>query len=215
MIIKRLVSTLLPVLAGAALLAGSAQASIILDNFEAGLLPSWTATGNAWSVGGPAGLPVINPPEGSNFARSGAPNATGVLGESNTGTMTSMAFTVTYDTLSWDAAGWSGFSNDGQSYFEILDSGFNVLEKIQTPQSDAWTTLTANLLADGLVGGDTFYFRAVDGNSGNSYSWMAMDNLQLTGAVVSAAQTPEPGTWSMLALSLAGIVFGVRKRRTV
>jgi len=48
-------------------------------------------------------------------------------------------------------------------------------------------------------------------NSDGGYAWIAMDNLQLTGAVVSG-EAPEPGTWSTLALSLAGIGFITRRQ---
>jgi hypothetical protein len=207
---KFLLCGLLPAL----LLAGSAQASTILENFESDSLLDWHVTGDAWTVGIAAGNPTISPPEGIYFARSGAPNQPpGVLGEANTGTLWSSAFTVTYDTLSWEAAGWSGSPDNGHSYFQVLESDLNIRATIQTPQSDAWQTLTVDLIAAGLSAGDTFYFRAVDGNNGSSYSWMAMDNLQLTGAAVS--ETPEPATWSLMALSIAGIALGVRRRQKV
>jgi hypothetical protein len=211
MVIIRSKLALLPAIGGLLLLAGSAQASTILDNFESNSLASWTLTGDAWTVGGATGSsPNISPAEGSYFARSGAPNT---ASESATGTATSSALTVTYDTLSWQAAGWSGPTYNGENYFQILDSGFNVLATIHAPQADAWTGLTTNLLTDGLHAGDTFYFRAVDGRSEAGYAWIAMDDLEMTGAAVSA-NAPEPGTWSMLALSLVAIVFAVRKRQT-
>jgi hypothetical protein len=209
MAIIRLRLALLPVISGFLLLAGSAQASTILDNFESNSLAGWTLTGDAWAVGGATGSsPNITPAEGSYFARSGAPNT---AGESATGTATSSAFTVTWDTLSWQAAGWSGPADNGNNYFQVLDSGFNVLATIHAPETDAWTGLTTDLLADGLHAGDTFYFRAVDSDSNSGYSWIAMDNLQLTGAAVSA-EAPEPGTGSMIVLCLAGAGFVVRKR---
>src|SRR5690242_13338407 len=154
---------LLPAIGGLLLLAGSAQASTILDNFESNSLASWTLTGNAWTVGGATGSsPNISPAEGNYFARSGAPNT---LSESATGTATSSAFTVTYDTLSWQAAGWSGSTDNGDNYFQILDSDLNVLATVHAPEQDAWAGLTTDLLADGLHAGDTFYFRAVDSDS--------------------------------------------------
>jgi hypothetical protein len=190
----------------ACLLAFSAPqsiAAVTLANFESGTLANWTVTGG-WTVGGTTGTsPNILPIEGAFFARSGAPNGSGALGESLTGTVTSPAFQVLYDTLTWKSTGWSGFNYDGVSKFQILDGNFNVKASIQTAQSDTWTTASTNLLSDGLTAGATFYFRAIDAKTNSpavGYSWLAFDNLQLTGTLLPV---PEPETYAMLLAGLA------------
>lgn len=189
----------------AAFCAATPARADVLEDFESGNLNSWTLTGAAWTVGGcTGGNPNICPPQGSFFARSGAPNT---ASEANTGTATSRAFSVTFDTLTWYADGWSGSTYNGQSYFQILDAGFNVKAQIAAPESDTWKTLSTNLIADGLAPGATFYFRAVDGNSSAGYAWISMDYLTLSGV----AEAPEPGAFSLLAGILA--ILGLCARR--
>jgi hypothetical protein len=195
------------VLAMAALGAAQARAGV-LANFESGGFAGWTLTGNAWTVGGCGGqIVTICPPEGSFFARSGLPNDSGATAETNTGSATSPAYVVTFDTLTWLGTGWSGPTYDGQSYLQILDAGFNVVAQFSTPQCDCWQTISTNLLTDGLSPNATFYFRSVDGRSSNGYSWMAIDALTLTGQQVGA---PEPGTGLLLLASL-GLICCCRR----
>lgn len=153
--------------------ATPAVAVVSIQNFEAGLPASWTTTGTAWTVGGATSTsPNILPPEGLLFARSGAPNGPGALGEALVGTLTSPALTVSYTTLEWIAAGWSGQFGNGLSRVEILDAGFAVKAAVGPPLSDAWALLSVDLLSIGLPASSTFYFRAIDGNSnalGNGY----------------------------------------------
>jgi hypothetical protein len=157
-------------------------AVVVLADFESGNLNGWTLTGNAWTAGGAGGaIVVISPAEGSQFARSGLPNSSGPIAESNTGSATSPAFQATSDTLSWLATGWSGFTYNGNSHYQILDAGFNVVAEIPTPQSDSWSTLSVNLPGAGIAPGATFYFRAVDQMNANNYSWLAFDYLKLSG----------------------------------
>lgn len=192
--------------------ASKAQASIVLEDFETGS-DGWTAVpSTTWEVGGATGgnpNPIISPPQGSFFARSGEPN---LPSESDIGTFTSPKYFVTYSTLEWLSGGFSGGSNtpgsaDGLSYFEILDVNFVQKVKIDAPQSNgpphdlAWGTPTVNLLAYFLPG-DAFYFRAVDGHSEAGFSWLAFDNLRLTGTPVGVV--PEAASivvWGLLGLS--------------
>lgn len=163
----------------------------VLADFETGDLEGWTLTGNAWTVGGTTNTsPNIEPISGSKFARSGAPNANppSALAESNTGTATSPAYTVTARTLSWYSTGWSGPSGDGLSYFQVLDESLAVRAQVAAPQSDAWLRLSIDLIAAGLAPGDTFYFRAVDGHGENNYAWLAFDRLALRGSVSKVPQ---------------------------
>lgn len=215
MTLLRLTSRLGPVLAlSLACAAGPAAAVVNIENFEAGLPASWTTTGTAWTVGGATGTsPNILPPEGLLFARSGAPNGPGALGEALLGTLTSPALTVSYTTLEWRAVGWSGQFGNGLSSFQILDAGFAVKATVAPPLSDTWALLSVNLLSAGLSAGSTFYFRASDGNNnalGNGYSWMALDDLRFNGAAV-----PEPhGAMFMLAgLAALGLCQAIKGSR--
>ena len=188
---------------------GPAAAVVTIENFESGLPASWSTTGTAWTVGGAAGNSVvIQPPQGLQFARSGAPGGSGALAESLTGTLTSPALTVSYTTLEWWADGWSGQFDNGLSRFEILDASFTVKATVAAPLSDNWALRSVNLLSIGFSAGDTFYFRAIDGNNnslGNGYSWLALDDLRFNGAAV-----PEPAG---VVLMLAGLAM-VAWRRT-
>lgn len=190
-------------------LSASAWAGAVIENFEMGTIPpGWTTTGNAWTVGGTAGAGVvIHPPEGKYFARSGAPNSTGSIGESNTGTLLSPALKVMDDKIAWSLVGWSGQYNNGASRVEILSESMDMLAKVQMPQSDRWRTTSVDLFSLGLAAGDTFYFRAIDGNAGYGYAWFAIDNIHFVGNPV-----PEPDTGMLLACGLAGLIVLARAR---
>ena len=181
----------------------------VLENFESGVTSDWTTSNSAWTFGGTTNTsPNLPTKDGAVFARSGAPNVApgNPLAESNTGTITSPPLVVTGDILRWNAAGWSGPSYDGQSYYQILDGTFNVKATIPVPESDPWVTLTTDLLAAGLQLGDTFYFRAVDAKAENNYAWMAFDKLTLR-RTVPPRQTPAI-TWNNPADIVYGAVLG-------
>jgi len=165
-------------------------------------------TGGAWTVGGVTGTtPNISPAQGSFFARSGAPNvASGPLAESLTGTMTSSALTLSYTSIQWLATGWSGQFGNGLSRFEILNSSLSVVATVAAPLSDSWSTKSVNLISSGLAPGESFYFRAVDGNSAAHYAWLAMDKLQFIGAAV-----PEPAS-NLLMLSGSAFLLLLRRK---
>ncbi len=176
-----------------------------LEDFEDRSLDGWTLTGAGWTVGGTTNTtPNVTPADGRAFARSGAPDVpSGSLAESNVGMATSPPYQVTHDELRWYSAGWSGPSNDGRSFFQILDAQLNVKAQIAAPQSDSWVPISTNLVADGLSLGDTFYFRAVDGDDATSRAWLAFDKLMLRGSVPHRV-TPVI-TWP----APADIVYGV------
>jgi hypothetical protein len=173
----------------------TAPAGITLDDFESGNFIGWSLTGSAWTVGGTTNSsPSIAPAQGNYFARSGAPNVwSGVLAESNVGTALSPAYQISYDTLTWMAVGWN-------TYFQILDATFNPITQVQNPHSDSWTVQSVNLIAFGLKPGDTFYFKAVDEASGYGYSWLAFDDLKLSGTPV-----PIPCTIMLVGSGLLGL----------
>lgn len=204
------------------LMASGSQASLVLEDFESSgsSLPSgWTVagvTGTSWKVGGTTGgnpNPIVTSPQGLSFARSGEPN---LPTESDTGTLTSPSFLVTFDKLEWFSSGWSGGAStaDGSSYFQILDGTFAEKVRINPAQSDTWKTETVNLLNIGLLPGSTFYFRAVDGRNQANYGWIAFDKLELTGSPVAAV--PEAScvlVWSLLSLAVSG--YGCLRRERV
>lgn len=190
----------------------SANAATVVENFESGSLNAWTVSSNGWTVGGETvgARPNLSTIEGDYFARSGAPNVgSGLLAESNTGTMVYSSIRVSYDTLTWSAAGWSGSSYDGVSYFQILDDEFNEIAQIATPQSDEWISMSVNLLDIGFLPGDVFCFAASDNKSNNSYAWMAFDNIQLSGTPV-----PVPGALWLLGAGIACLA-NVRIRKKI
>jgi hypothetical protein len=182
-----------------------------IADFETGLPVGWTLAGPGWTVGGTTGSEPT--PQGSLFARSGAPNVlTGPLAESLTGSMTSAALSVTYSTVQWISKGWSGQFGNGLSRFEILDSTLSVRATVAAPLSDFWSQQSVDLIAAGLTPGETFYFRAIDGVAANNYAWLAVDDIRFIGAPV-----PEPSAaW----LSLFGgaavllIAYRLQKDRT-
>lgn len=189
-----------------------AFAEATIADFESGLPSGWATSGSAWTVGGAMGITArILPPQGALFARSGAPGeSSGPLAEQLVGTLTSKALTVSYDTVTWLATGWSGPANNGLSRFEILDQTFAVKATVSAPLTDRWVTQSVNLVSSGLSAGSTFYFRVVDGNPCDGYSWLAVDNLRFVTSPV-----PEVGTQSLL---LSGgmfllIALGRRKKK--
>jgi hypothetical protein len=155
--------------------------------------------------------PIISPPEGSFFARSGEPN---LATEADIGILTSPAYSVSYTMLQWLSVGWSDSSYNGTNYFQILDQAFNVKAQIATAQSDASKLESVDLLGIGLSPGSAFHFRAVDGRNASSYGWMAFDNLELTGTpVADPGVVPEATSfliWGLLGLST---VFPTWRRR--
>jgi hypothetical protein len=208
--------------------AMSSYADVTLADFESGGLSGWSQQGTAWTVTGGAGsftvvnaqnpIPSVNfvnqltPGNGQFVARSGAPSYwIGPMSETNTGILTSAAYKVTYDTLSWNSSGWSGASYDGKNQFQVLDSNFNVKATFATAQSDSWTTVTTNLIQDGFAPGATFYFRAIDANNATGFSWIAVDNLKLSGTAVTAV--PEPESYAMLLAGLGLIGAAVKRRK--
>ncbi len=183
---------------------------IILDDFESGTLAAWNVTGNAWTVGGAAGSsPTISPFEGGFFARSGAPNSGGALDETNTGIMTSPVFHVTHDTLEWHAVGWSGQFGNGLNHFQILDSSFDELARVDAPLSDSWTLQSIDLMILGLNPGDDFYFRATDGNDSGGFAWIGVDNLAFNGNAI-----PEPSTYALFSALIVTLTLLRRKCNT-
>jgi hypothetical protein len=201
-------------------LTSDSSASIVLEDFESATVPSfpsgWTVTnavGDSWKVGGATGtIPNIIASDGSQFARSGEPNATT---ESDTGVVTSPAYAVTFSMLEWLSVGWSGGNSnqsDGESYFQILDSGFNQKALITTAQSDNWETASVNLLDIGLTAGSTFYFRAVDGRNESNYGWIGFDKLTLTGDELEVPNAVPEAT-SFLIWGLLGLTFATGSGR--
>ncbi len=162
--------------------------SVSVATFERGLPAGWTATANGWTVGGTTGTqPNITPVEGAAFARCGAPNVTaGPLAENRTGILTSPSLVVTRPTLSWVACGWSGQGGNGINRFEILNDQQQVVATVAAPLSDLWTPQSVNLLGAGLSYGDTFTFRAIDGLSVNTYAWLAIDAITISGDCIEA-----------------------------
>jgi hypothetical protein len=203
------------------LLASSAQASIVLEDFESGSIPSgWTTTGTAWKVGEATGppddpAPPVSSPQGNFFAKSGEPNQST---EADTGSLTSRAYTVDYTTLEWFSAGWSGQFLPGdpnlyENFFVILDHASNEIERIAPAQSDGWITSSVNLLDIGLSPGDTFYFQAVDTRAvfdvNGSYAWIGFDALSFAGDAVDPGVVPE--VTSFLVWGLLGLAWSVRR----
>jgi len=186
---------------------GTAHQLISNGSFESGLT-NWTTTGTAWQA-----LVKAKPYWESTprFASEGGLFVSTYADESLTGTMTSEAIVVTQDTLTFDAAGYSGGPwGGGNNRFEILDSEFNVIATILGDigaqgvlQGGTWVEKSFDLLAAGLNYGDTFYFRAIDGDTG-SYGWIAFDNVRLTGEV------PEPAT---IALFSFGILYCLKRKK--
>lgn len=206
------------VLAGLLAVASAGSATVIAD-FESCSAPGWTVTGNAWTVGGEAAYIY---PFGNCFARSGAPNIqSGDLAESNSGSILSPAFTVDHDTLTWEAVGWSGSQYNSLNYYQVLASDMTVKAVVQTPQSDSWTTASVNLLSAGFAAGDVFYFKAVDGNTDPWYSWLAFDNLALTGQLQAGGANlgnevinPEPSGAILLLSGMGALAYALRRRQT-
>jgi hypothetical protein len=133
-------------------------------------------------------------------------------------------------TLNWEISTnspSSGFGTDEGSgssaaanVFDTFHS-FNIyyttasLPSIDLPAGDYWLTLTSDNSSDGstvywgLNGTPTLGFETNNGgwvNQGGSYNGI----LELDGSVSSA--TPEPGTLSLLGLSLAGAAVRLRRR---
>jgi hypothetical protein len=169
---------------------------------------NWSMTGTAWQA-----LVKAKPYWESTprFASEGGMFASTYANESLTGSLTSGAIIVTQDTLTFDAAGCSGGPwGGGNNRFEIIDSEFNVIATILGDiapqgglQGGTWVEKSFDLLGAGLNYGDTFYFRAIDGDTG-SYGWIAFDNVKLTGAV------PEPTTIALLSL---GFAFCLKRKK--
>ncbi|RZL36789.1 MAG: hypothetical protein EOP35_10225 [Rubrivivax sp.] len=184
-----------------------AHAGAIAD-FESGLPTGWTAAGNAWAVVAEAtGSVHIGPAQGASFAASGAP---GTASESATGTLTSGPLTASFDTLQWQATGWSGPGGNGANRFELLNASQIVVGTVAAPLNDNWSTRSFNLAAAGFHAGDTFYFRAVDSDAntgGVGYAWLAVDDVRFSGAPLPV---PEPGAAALFAAGLT--VLGVLAR---
>lgn len=168
--------------------------------------------GFGWGVGGrtTAGVPVIFAAQGVNFARSGAPGvASGqLLAESNTGSLTLPRESVSFSTLQWWAAGWSGPGNDGLSRFELLDSRGVPRVVVAAPQSDTWQLLRVDLLAAGFAPGEEFAFRAVDQSSGAHHAWLAFDDLRFG----NTPAVPEPASVALLGCGLAILLLRWQRR---
>lgn len=188
------------------------HAAASLDNFESGNFAGWSVSGAAWTTGGAAGIGFsVVPAEGMFFARSGAPNiASGALAESNTGSVISPAFRVSFETLTWRSAGWSGPTYSGLNYFQVLDSHQRVKATVQAAQSDSWKNASVNLLTAGFAPGETFFFRAIDNNSAANYAWLAFDDVQLTGTLLPV---PEVEQWALLLAGLGLLRVMAHRRR--
>jgi hypothetical protein len=160
----------------------TALQNVLLTDFSSGNLDGWKLSGaDQWFVvnGCTDATPTICPPTGATyFAASGEPNT---ASEAYTGTATSPAFVVSFDTFSWQANGWSGSSYNNDSYYQVLGAHDNVQAQFDAPETNNWTGLTTNLISDGLTAGAKFRFRAVDGDSNTTYAWLAMDSLTLGG----------------------------------
>ncbi len=194
------------------LVSNPARAGKVLEDFSSGTLDGWTSSG-AWFVSGTTNSsPSIAPPDGLAYqALSGVPNQPS---EADVGTLTSPVYTVSFSTLSFLAAGWSGSNatGNGESYYEILNQNGLVLTTIGTAQADYWVTKSVDLFSLGLVAGEGFSIRAVDGRDeynipGGNYSWMGIDLVQESGAAV-----PEPASFGLMLAGAVAIV-GVRLLR--
>lgn len=189
-----------------------APAGEILENFSSGTLGAWTSTG-AWFVEGTTNSsPNLLPPNGLSYqALSSAPNQPS---EAAVGTLTSPEYKVSFTTLTFLAAGWSGSGSvgNGESYYQILGPNLQMLTTTGTAQVDGWVTKSVNLLSLGLTPGEGFFLRAVDGRDeygapGGNYSWMGIDLVQETGAAV-----PEPASIVLMIIGF-GAMAGARLTR--
>lgn len=171
-------------LSAAWLTATAAAATVTIADFESGLPAGWQATPGGWVVGGSTNTsPNILPAQGALFARCGAPN---VASEAAVGTLLSPPLVVRSQELAWISCGWSGQFGNGLNRFEILNAQQQVVATVAAPLSDAWTPRSVDMFAAGFAVGDTFYFRAVDTSTANSYAWLAMDNLRFEGTACAA-----------------------------
>ena len=184
MYLRRSVGSVPGLLLAACLAATADAATVTLADFESGLPAGWQATPGGWVVGGTTNTsPNILPAQGALFARCGAPN---VASEAAVGTLLSPPLVVRSQQLAWISCGWSGQFGNGLNRFEILNAQQQVVATVATPLSDAWTPRSVDMFAAGFAVGDTFYFRAVDTNTANSYAWLAMDDLRFEGAECAA-----------------------------
>lgn len=189
-----------------ATMAGDSHALITNGSLENGLT-DWTIAGTAWSTFAKAKPYWENTPR---FASEGGLFASTYQNESLTGSLTSAGMVVTQDTLTFDAAGYSGGPwGGGNNKFNLLDSNFNIIATINgnigdqgVLQGGTWAERSFNLLAAGLNYGDTCYFQAVDGDTG-SYGWIAFDNVRFTGV-------PEPTTIALLGF---GMTYFLKRRK--
>ncbi|KKT07613.1 MAG: Fibronectin type III domain protein [Parcubacteria group bacterium GW2011_GWA2_43_17] len=167
--------------------SGIAHTPITNGSLEDGFT-GWTVTGTSFQTIAKSFPSWETIPQ---FASEGGLFASGYMSSGLTGTAISPAITVTRDTLTFDAMGYSGGPwGGGTNEFRLLNASMNVIATIKgniIPQgtlvNGVWQEKSFNLFAAGLHYGDTCYFQAYDGDSQASYDWIAFDNIRLTGSL--------------------------------
>ncbi len=104
-------------------------------------------------------------------------------GEQSTGTMSHQVKGVRRY-LKWESIGWEGRRGTGKNAYLILDAQGKLLKSIPPPNSDDWQKAQVDLSELGLKKGDTFIFKAVDGNNGAGYGWLGFDSIRQVGQLI-------------------------------
>jgi hypothetical protein len=114
-------------------------------------------------------------------------------GEQPVGAVRSATFVLDADTVSFEMCGWDGPPEKRglKDWFALCDADTGLaLRRTGPPQTDAMTPVQWDVVE--LVG-KRVYFRAVDGMSGNGFSWIGLQNVRVGARALLGPMTA--GKW--------------------
>jgi hypothetical protein len=142
------------------------------SDFEAGSFSGWTRNGSAF----PYSIPRTNLHGSMDPWHTDWWGDSYAGGESATGTLTSSTFELKSG-LKVSVAGWDGPQLQNNNFIYVRRASDNaVLFFTHAPQTDQWTPIEWDT---SQYYGTTVYVQLVDGNSADSYAWIALDDLRV------------------------------------